>query len=327
MTIKNAKTLRRLLYQTAAVVAVILLAWQTFWRSPPSYRDALARVLPSVAGIYGGETRSRLSGGVGAGVVVDARHILTNYHLVANMLTIEADVNGVLHIAELVGVDPEIDIAVLRVDGGKMPPVVFADDADLRQGDIVFAVGNPFGWNRSASMGIVSALGRDLADTPHIENFIQTDAAINPGSSGGALTNIRGELVGISSALFTRAPAGNARGIGFAVPADIVRRSLRDFLPQPPSGNLFGAEVRPMSARMHREVLDFVPETTPVMLVSRIWDGTPAAKMGVRPGDIVLEINGQPAHDLSETGALSPSLQHLVVWRGGARLRLQLLAE
>lgn len=327
MTAKNAKSLLRLFYRTAAVAAALLLVWQTVWRPPLSYRDALARVSPSVAGIYGGQARAHPADSIGAGVVVDERHILTNYHLVANMNAIAADVNGAVYAAELVGVDPEIDIAVLRVEGGKMPPVSFADDSDLQPGDVVFAVGNPFGLGRSASMGIVSAVGRNLAETPHAENFIQTDAAINPGSSGGALTNIRGELVGVSSALFARAPAGEARGIGFAVPARLVRRSLRDFLPQPPSGNPFGAEVRPMSARMHREVLDFVPETTPVMLVSRIWSGTPAAKTGVRPGDIVLEIDGNPPRDLSETGALPPSLRTMIVLRGGERLRLQLPQE
>ena len=325
MTGESVKSLALLFCRAAVVAAAVLLAWQALRPQPPSYRDALARVLPSVAGIYGGQARPHLTDSIGAGVVVDARHILTNYHLVANMAEIEADVNGALYSAELVGVDPEIDIAVLRVEGGKMPPIVFAEDADLQRGDVVFAVGNPFGLNRSASMGIVSAVGRNLADTPHRENFIQTDAAINPGSSGGALANIRGELVGVNSALFARVSSagGGAQGIGFAVPAVLVRRSLRDFLPQQPSTeNPFGAEVRPMSARMHREVLDFTPAATPVMLVSRVWSGTPAAKMDVRPGDIVLEIDGRPAHDLSETGALSPSLQSIIVLRGGERRRL-----
>lgn len=323
-TEKNAAFAMRIFAIVAAAIGfALLLFWSASWNPPPmSYREAMSRIAPSVAGIYGGQARSRPHDNIGAGVAVESRHILTNYHLVANMNAIEANVNGVLHSAELVGVDPEIDIAILRIDGGKMPPAAFAEDSDLRQGDLVFAIGNPFGLGRSASMGIVSAIGRDLADTPHAENFIQTDAAINPGSSGGALANARGELVGINSALFARGPAGEAYGIGFAVPAGVVRRSLRDFLPQPPNSPPFGAEVRPMSARMHREVLDFVPDTTPVMLVSRIWPGTPAAKLDVRPGDIVLEINEKPPQGLSDTGALPPSLRTMIVLRGGERIRL-----
>lgn len=324
-TEENAKLLPRL-GRFAAIAAVVFLLWQTLWRPPPSHRDALARILPSVVEIYGGRT-SRIADNIGAGVAVDGRHILTNYHLVANMSEIEADINGEIRAAELVGVDPEIDIAVLRVAGVKMPPAVFADDSDLRRGDLVFAVGNPFGLGRSASMGIVSAIGRDLADTPRRESFIQTDAAINPGSSGGALANIRGEVVGINSVLFTRDSSGGAQGIGFAVPMTAVRRSLRDFLPQPSSGNPFGAEVRPMSERMRLEVLNFVPETTPVMLISRIWSGTPAAKMDARPGDIILEIDGGPAGDLYETGALPLSLRSMIVLRGGERIHLRLHEE
>lgn len=309
-----------------AVLVALLLLWRALPQHPDSHRDAVARIMPSVVGIYGGRPSARAADNIGAGVAVDGRHIITNYHLIANMSRIEADINGEIRAAELAGVDPEIDIALLRVPGAKLRPAAFAADSDLRRGDIVFAVGNPFGLGRSASMGIVSAVGRNLADTPHHENFIQTDAAINPGSSGGALANAHGELVGINSALFARTPEdGNAQGIGFAVPADIISRSLKDFLPQQPAATTpFGAEVRPMSARMHRKVLDFVPDSTPVMLVSRVWDGTPAAKMDLRIGDIVLEIDDSPASGLSENSALPPSLQSIVVLRGGERLRLQL---
>ncbi len=323
------KTLAKYWRHFFVAAVVLLLLWRTAPERADSHREAVARILPSVVGIYGVRTSARAADNIGAGVAVDRRHVLTNYHLVANMSEIKTDINGDIRAAEIVGVDPEIDIAVLRVPGALIPPATWARAADLRQGDLVFAVGNPFGLGRSASMGIVSAVGRNLADTPHNENFIQTDAAINPGNSGGALVNVRGELVGINSALFTRTPSenGGAHGIGFAVPADIIRRSLKDFLPQPASANHFGAEVRPMSERMHQSVLDFVPETMPVMLISRTWNGTPAAKMGLRPGDIVLEVNDSAAVNLSETGVLPPSLRRIVVLRGGERLRLELPEE
>lgn len=325
-----AQSLTRLFLRALVVMAAFLLVWQFLRPAPDSYRDVLARVLPSVAGIYGSSPGPERSDSIGAGVVVDERHILTNYHLVANMSEIEADIGGEVRSAQLTGVDPEIDIALLRVPGAKMHPASFAESGLVQQGDIVFAIGNPFGLSQSASMGIVSAVGRNLAGTPHREYFIQTDAAINPGNSGGALVNIDGELIGINSALFSDHNSngnGGPHGIGFAVPADVVRRSLRDFLPQPPADNPLGAEVRPMSERMHREILDFTPEVTPVMVISRVWLGTPAEKMDLQPGDIVLEINGEPARDLSETGALPLSLQTMVVLRAGQHRLLQLTNE
>ena len=313
--------------QATAILAALLLMWQLF-RPPPtqSYRDILGRALPSVVGVYG--SRGTQNDNVGSGVIVDDGHILTNYHLVANMRAVKVDINGETRIADVVGVDPEIDIALLRVEApaGSMVPIVFAE-SDIQQGDVVFAIGNPYGLLRSASMGIVSAVGRNQLGINRREYFIQTDAAINPGNSGGALTNAHGELVGINSALFARySPSGGSpQGIGFAVPSDIVRRSLDDFLPPHlPAATPMGAEVRPMSNRLHREILDFAPEYVPVMLISRVWSGTPAAAMGLLPGDIVLEINGEVADNLSETGVLPLSMQNILILRAGERLQLDL---
>lgn len=337
---KNIISLWRLFCQTVTLCVAVLLIWRGFGEtSPSSYGDAIGRVLASVPGIYGRTTADISSAAVspdgiavgadsiGAGVIVDERHILTNYHIVANMNVIEAKIGGDFHSAELVGVNPEIDIAVLRVSGILMSPLTFADDATLRPGDVVFAVGNPFGLSRSASMGIVSAVGRNDLGINRQEDFIQTDAAINPGSSGGALINTAGELVGINSALFSRYSGGvAAQGIGFAVPVEVIRRSLEDFLLSRLPDNPLGAEVRPMSSRLHREVLSEPPPYTPVMLVSRVWEGTPADKMGMMPGDIVWEIDDLPAHALSESGELPLSLQNMVVLRGGKPRRLSLSA-
>lgn len=327
----NAKYLWLLFCQTAVVLAAAVFVWQLFGRTPPaSYNGAVARALSSVVGVYG-RNEPELddiykSDSIGAGVIVDERHILTNYHIIANMGYIEADIDGERRAAEVVGVAPEIDMAVLRISGLRLRAIAFAEDAALRQGDVVFAVGNPFGLDRSVSMGIVSAVGRSGIGMNILENYIQTDAALNPGSSGGALTNARGELVGINSALFSRY---SAQGIGFAVPAAVVRHSLGDFLPPParlPEDNDFGAEVRPMSERLHKKILKKTPPHTPVMLISRVWDGTPAAKMGLRPGDIVLEINEEPPRELSQTGQLPASMQNMVVLRGGKRRFLALPA-
>ncbi len=324
-----AKSLWQLFCQTFTVLAAAALVWQFFARAPAdSYHNALAQVLTSVVGVYGRNAPDladiNASDSIGAGVIVDGRHILTNYHIVANMGFIEADINGKRRAAEVVGVAPEIDIAVLRVSGDLLPPIAFAEDASLKQGDVVFAVGNPFGLSRSVSMGVVSAIGRRGLGMNILENYIQTDAAFNPGSSGGALTNAKGELVGINTALFSRY---SAQGIGFAVPSEVVRRSLGDFLPSAsalPEGNHIGAEVRPMSQRLHMKVLGYTPEHTPVMLVSKVWKGTPAEKMDLRPGDVILEIDETPPRTLSETGKLPPSMQSIEILRAGKRLHLLL---
>lgn len=317
--------------QTVVVLAAAAFVWQLFGRTPPaSYNAVLARALISVVGVYGRNEPEladiNKSDSIGAGVIVDERHVLTNYHIIANMGYIEAEINGERRAAEVVGVAPEIDMAVLRIAGLRLPAIAFAEDASLKQGDVVFAVGNPFGLSRSVSMGVVSAIGRRGIGMNILENYIQTDAALNPGSSGGALTNAHGELVGINSALFSRY---SAQGIGFAVPSGVVRRSLGDFLPPAralPEGNNFGAEVRPMSERLHLKILGKTPPHTPVMLVSRVWEGTPAEKIGVKPGDIVLEIDEQPPRELAQTGKLPPSLQDMVVLRAGKRRRLALPA-
>ena len=334
--------------QTLAAAAALAVAWHFFGReAEPSYSRTLARVLPSVVGVYGRNAAADDS--VGAGVVVDQNYILTSYHLIAAARSIHIDIGGRRWRAQIANVNPEIDIAFLQLaepadsnpdsaavsalapaDGTaadfRLTSAAFADSDNLKQGDVVFAVGNPFGLSRSASMGIVSAIGRDKLG---IRNFIQTDAAINPGSSGGALANVRGELVGINSAFYAdyAGAAAPPRGVGFAVPAAVVRRSLDDFLrARAPAENSFGAEIRPMSARLQREVLDFAPEVTPVMLVSRVWEGTPAAKIGLAPGDIVLTVDAadDSAANISETGALPLSLQSVVVMRGGVQQRLSL---
>ncbi|MGU9951269.1 MAG: S1C family serine protease [Gammaproteobacteria bacterium WSBS_2016_MAG_OTU1] len=325
----NIKVIWLLFCQVVAVLTAVLLVWQSFWRAPaPSYSDTLAIVLPSVVGIYGHKIPSltHLNDSIGAGVIVDEKFILTNYHLIANMDIIEVEINNTRHVAELTGVDPEIDIAILKITAAHLPAIAFADDSSLRQGDVVFAVGNPFGLSRSASMGIVSAIGRNELGINRYENFIQTDAAINPGSSGGALTNARGELVGVNSALFARYSGGvPPQGIGFAVPSGIIRSSLNDFLPPlSPPQNPFGAEIRPMSERLHTEILNFTPAHTPVMLVSRVWKGTPAEKMGILPGDIVLNINDDPTQNISETGVLPATLQSMLILRAGERKILEL---
>lgn len=330
---KNLHALWLLFCQTAVALVALMLVWQAFRQPPPtaSYRDTLAQVLPSVVGVYGRQLSElpNPNDSIGSGVIIDGGHVLTNYHLIANMGGIEVKIAERRYTADVVGIDPEIDIAVLRISANPsdLPAIVFADDSNLRQGDVVFAVGNPFGLSRSASMGIVSAIGRSELGINRQENFIQTDAAINPGSSGGALANVRGELVGINSALFARSPSGGGapQGIGFAVPAGIIRHSLDDFLPpHRQTNNPLGAEVRPMSSHLHGEILDFTPEYTPVMLVSRVWRGTPAAALGLLPGDIVLLVNNGSTRELSETGVLPLSLHSITVLRAGERRRLQL---
>ena len=315
----------RLFAQAVTIFAALAVVIGVFWRvnsAPLSYRDAVAKVLPSVVSISGKDERGN-DVSIGSGVIVSQDgYILTNYHLIANIGRIEIGLQtGESLIAELVGIAPDIDIAVLRVNAFGLPAVGRADDAALQPGDIVFAIGNPFGLNRSTTMGIVSAIGRDRLGLHGFERFIQTDAAINPGSSGGALANAEGNLVGINSALFHRRQGIRSQGIGFAIPAALALNSYSQLIDrQSTKQNPQGAELSALSAKLRAELLGARGEPLSSLLVTRVWQGTPAAAAGLKVGDILLGINDGKQ---SVTGdQLPPGVATVHILRGNERLAL-----
>lgn len=310
-----------------AAAALVVGVYKQVAGGALSYRDAVSKVLPSVVSIYGRDS-SGVESSIGSGVIISrSGYVLTNYHLIANVGEIEIGLkNGDTYLARLIGIDPDIDIAVLKVEADDLPAIGTAEDKSVQPGDIVFAIGNPFGLNRSTTMGIVSAIGRDRLGLHGFEQFIQTDAAINPGSSGGALADTRGQLIGINSALFYRQHGIAPQGIGFAIPVGLVMNSYQRLIrePQPAAGDL-GAEIRALSPRLRAEVMDATHEkTVHYLLVTRVWQGSIAARQGMEVGDIVVSINGAPARSHVHERQLRDTARQLEIIRGKDKFTLNL---
>jgi serine protease DegQ len=227
--------------------------------------------------------------------------------------------------AKLVGTDPETDLAVLKITLDKLPVIAFGDVPSLQVGDAVLAIGNPFNVGQTVTAGIVSALGRNRLGLSTFENFIQTDAAINPGNSGGALVDAGGNLVGINTAIFSR--SGGSMGIGFAIPADTARQVMESLVS---SGQVtrgwIGVEPRDLTP----ELADSfgLPVKEGVLITGVLAEG-PAAKGGLRPGDVVVSIAGTPVANttqlLSAVAALKPQSEARIgVQRGGQAIDVTL---
>ena len=272
--------------------------------------DVVQRVLPSVVSISSTRVRRlpqnadpfhRFFGpdgppgefrqqGLGSGVVVAEDIIVTNHHVVADAdeIKITTSDNRDLE-AKLVGSDKKSDLAVLRVAGGKLKPLSFGDSSRLRLGDVVLAIGNPFGVGQTVTMGIVSAKGRADVGIVDYEDFIQTDAAINPGNSGGALVDMEGRLVGINTAILSR--SGGYQGIGFAIPSNMAKPIL-DSLRQ--RGRVvrgwLGVTIQDLDKDL--AIAMGLPDTKGV-LIADVHGAGPAAKAGLERGDVVLSIDGQ----------------------------------
>jgi serine protease Do len=232
---------------------------------------------------------------LGSGVVVSPDgYILTNNHVVEGANDIEVSFGDESQIpAQIIGTDARTDVAVVKLDRNKLTPMILADSSAVEVGDVVLAVGNPFGIGRTVTMGIVSATSRGNLGIETEEDFIQTDAAINPGNSGGALVNTRGELIGISTAILS--PTGGNLGIGFAVPSNKAR---------------FVMEQIAKSGKVRRGYLGVtIQNLTPELakrlgitndhgaLIRDVESGSPAERAGLRPGNVVVEINGKPVTD------------------------------
>ena len=241
--------------------------------------------------------RERRGQSAGSGVVVSADgYILTNNHVVGEHMRQVTVVLGDRREREarLVGVDPMTDLAVLKVEGRKLPAIPWGDSSELRVAEWVLAIGNPFQLSQTVTLGIVSALGRTNLNVAGYEDFIQTDAAINPGNSGGALINRRGQLVGINTAIYSQ--SGGYQGIGFAVPSNLARRVMDDVV-------RYG-EVRRGSIGAVRTVsiteelaAELGLRSTRGALVWEMSRSSSAYEAGIRPGDVIETFNGQPVED------------------------------
>ncbi len=240
----------------------------------------------------------------GSGVIVDASDgvVVTNYHVIKGADEVQVSlIDGRSFAAEIIGSDPEVDIATLRIKAENLAEVRIADSSAVRVGDFVVAIGNPFGLGQTVTTGIVSAIGRSGLGIEGYENFIQTDASINPGNSGGALVNLRGELVGINTAII--APAGGNVGIGFAIPANMVSASMRQLL-------AYGEVKRGAIGIAVQEITPQLSEAFNLknsqqgVLITQVDKHSPAAAAGIEAGDIVTYINAtkvrSPAHFRSQ---------------------------
>src|SRR6266513_1118798 len=245
---------------------------------------------------------------LGSGVIVSGNgYVLTNHHVVESADEIEvALADGKKLLAKVVGIDPETDLAVLRLDSENLPAISFGSSDALRVGDVVLAIGNPFGVGQTVTSGIVSALGRTGLGINTFENFIQTDAAINPGNSGGALVDAAGNLIGINTAIFSR--SGGSMGIGFAIPVSTAKMVLEQIVR---SGSVtrgwIGVEVQEVTPPVAES---FKLDGTRGALIAGVLRGGPADKAGIKPGDVLLEVQGKPVADpaamLNLVAALAP---------------------
>jgi serine protease DegS len=270
---------------------------------PYSYAAAVDVSAPAVANVYtkrlvrdnaspSARTRFRVSTNFASAVIIDPEgYLVTNYHVVAEAAEIRIQLSdGRITVPETVGIDRETDLALLKINLGTVPAVPLGSSSALRIGDVVLAIGNPYGLTKTVTQGIVSATGRGLLNLVTFENFIQTDAAINAGNSGGALVNARGELIGINTAVL--AQDSGTEGIGFAIPIDLVRgvvdqiklngRVIRGWMGLNPD-DLTTAE---------RQALG-LDDSAGILLESVHEDG-PAYFAGLQRGDVVLSMNGEP---------------------------------
>ena len=278
---------------------------------PVSYADAVAAAAPSVVNIYANKivteqavrmydnpVLQQLFGGqpttfqhreqtLGSGVIVSAQgqgYVLTNNHVIAHAADIQVLLyDGRIAKASLVGADEESDLAVLKIEASNLPVIHIAEQ-QLRPGDVVLAIGNPLGLNQTVTMGIVSAIGRQL-NSSSAEDFIQTDAAINLGNSGGALVNAEGELVGINTLLIGK--AAGAEGIGFAIPVTTAKKVLDQIIA---TGHVVRGWLGADYAFVPVAANSGLPSAARGALVTVVYPGSPAALAGIRPRDILLRI-------------------------------------
>ena len=232
---------------------------------------------------------------LGSGVIVsDDGYIVTNNHVIEKAQEIKVLLsNKKNYRAKLIGADPKTDIAVIKIDAKGLIPLPWGDSTKLRVGEIVFAIGNPFGLNQTVTRGVISAVGRANVGIADYEDFIQTDAAINPGNSGGALVNARGELIGINTAILSR--TGGYQGIGFAVPSSMARQVMDSLVKyKKVVRGWLGVSIQDVTSDLADE---FGVKDLKGALVSGVMKKSPADKAGIKQGDVILQYNGKVVED------------------------------
>jgi serine protease DegQ len=288
-----------------------------------SYSDAAKKAMPAVVNIFTAkevksqkhpflndplfrhffgrelnqQQQSRRASSLGSGVIVSPEgYVLTNHHVIESADEIEVLLSdGRRSTAKVVGSDPETDLAVVKVDLKGLPSIVFGRPENAKVGDVVLAIGNPFGVGQTVTMGIVSALGRSHLGINTFENFIQTDAAINPGNSGGALVDSQGNLLGVNTAIYSR--SGGSLGIGFAIPSNMAKSIMEQIIA---TGGVtrgwIGVEIQEITPDLAES---FKLPKNQGAIIAGVMKGGPADKGGIKPGDVLLEIDGKPVTDSS----------------------------
>ncbi|RCV91109.1 Do family serine endopeptidase [Billgrantia montanilacus] len=320
-------------------------------QGPVSYSEAVEKAAPAVVNIYSSRvvaleehpmmsdpffrqffgddlpSQQRFLSSLGSGVIVsEDGYVLTNHHVIDGADEIQVALrDGRETLAQVIGTDPESDLAVLRIDLEDLPVIVLYDTEDVAVGDIAMAIGNPFGVGQTVTMGIISATGRTHLGLSAYEDFIQTDAAINPGNSGGALINADGALVGINTAIFSR--SGGSQGVGFAIPTRLAHSILDDLVTQ---GRVIrgwlGIEAQEITPEL---AASFGLQAPRGVVISGVVPEGPAARAGLRPGDVLLEVDDRPILDarvaMSDIAAIQPGATlPLTVVRSGEKLSIEL---
>jgi len=296
--------------------------------NPSSYHHAVKKSMPAVVNIFTNKasTKSKTrkgnnsnpadplfkfffgdqppeeepSSSLGSGVLVSPEGIiLTNHHVISGADDIDiALADGRKFKAKMIGSDPETDIAVLKIEAKELPtPITFGKIDSVHVGDVVLAIGNPFGVGQTVTSGIVSAMGRDHVGINTFENFIQTDAAINPGNSGGALIDTRGNLIGINTAIYSN--NGGSMGIGFAIPVNLAKQVMESILK---NGSVTRGWIGVEPQNLSKELAESLglPANTVGVLLSGVLEAGPAARGGVKPGDVLTAVNGDKTKDVRQ---------------------------
>ena len=293
-----------------AVVNVYTARLVTERISPSPFGELFGNFLP--------QNRQRIERSLGSGVIVDeAGHIVTNHHVIANADSVRVQLaDGRVADAKVVGRDPDTDLAVLKIDLPQLPVAVFGRSDRLRVGDVVLAIGNPIGLSQTVTHGIVSATSRQQLGVATLEDFIQTDAAINFGNSGGALIDSSGALIGINTAIVAKSLG--VEGIGFAIPVNMVRGVLSDIISQ-------GRVIRGWIGIVPEDVTDEQAAQVGLaqggVLLANLYVGSPAQQAGLRPGDLLLAIDGIDVHSAQDT------LARIATQKPGSTLAIRILRD
>ena len=281
-----------------------------------SYSEAVAGVAPAVVNVYATHIERRAlhplfhdplfrrffgpripaerrKNNLGSGVIMDARgYLLTNAHVINNADEIHITLyDGRQSRAQVVGVDSDTDLAVLKTDLDNLHVAPYGDSGRVRVGDVVLAIGNPYDFGQTVTQGIVSATGRNRVGITTFENFIQTDADINPGNSGGALISARGNLVGINTAIISS--SGGSQGIGLAIPVDLALDVMRQIIEY---GHVIRGWIGIEAQILPQDIIDVLDLEQGGILIVAVLKGSPADRAGIVPGDILTGINGVPVH-------------------------------